>query len=64
MPVGYLSEIETHKKPGSIAAFKSLARALQTEIDMLVTELKARSAVRAGWHVTHPAPYFRRDSGT
>src|SRR5260221_60741 len=38
MPVGYLSEIETGKKPGSIAAFKSLARALQTEIDMLVTE--------------------------
>ena len=37
-PVGYLSEIETRKKPGSIAAFKSLARALQTELDMLVTE--------------------------
>lgn len=38
MPVGYLSEIETGKKPGSIAAFKSLARALRTEIDLLVTE--------------------------
>jgi len=38
MPVGYLSEIETGKKPGSIAAYKSLARALGTEIDMLVAE--------------------------
>jgi len=38
MPVGYLSEIETGKKPGSVAAYKSLARALGTEIDMLVTE--------------------------
>jgi helix-turn-helix protein len=38
IPVGYLSEIETGKKPGSIAAFKSLARALRTEIDMLVRE--------------------------
>ena len=36
MPVGYLSEIETGKKPGSIAAYRSLARALGTEIDMLV----------------------------
>ena len=36
MPVGYLSEIETGKKPGSIAAYKSLAQALGTEIDMLV----------------------------
>jgi hypothetical protein len=36
LPVGYLSEIETGKKPGSIAAYRSLARALRTEIDMLV----------------------------
>lgn len=36
MPVGYLSEIETGKKPGSIAAFKAIAKALGTEIDMLV----------------------------
>jgi hypothetical protein len=36
MPVGYLSEIETRKKPGSIAAYKALAGALGTEIDMLV----------------------------
>jgi hypothetical protein len=36
VPVGYLSEIETGKKPGSVAAYKSLARALGTEIDMLV----------------------------
>lgn len=38
MPVGYLSEIETGKKPGSVAAYKALARALATEIDMLVRE--------------------------
>jgi hypothetical protein len=38
MPVGYLSEIETGKKPGSIAAYRSLARALGTEIDMLVAD--------------------------
>jgi transcriptional regulator with XRE-family HTH domain len=37
MAVGYLSQIETGKKPGSIAAYKALARALGTEIDMLVT---------------------------
>ena len=37
-PVGYLSEIETGKKPGSVAAYKSLARALGTAIDMLITE--------------------------
>jgi hypothetical protein len=36
MPVGYLSEIETGKKPGSVAAYRSLARALGTGIDMLV----------------------------
>ena len=40
MPAGYLSEIETGKKPGSIAAFKAIARALETEIDMLVTEVR------------------------
>jgi hypothetical protein len=38
IPVGYLSEIETGKKPGSIAAYRSLARALGTEIDMLVVD--------------------------
>jgi transcriptional regulator with XRE-family HTH domain len=36
VPVGYLSEIETGKKPGSVAAYKSLARALGTESDVLV----------------------------
>jgi hypothetical protein len=36
VPVDYLSEIETGKKPGSVAAYKALARALATEIDMLV----------------------------
>jgi hypothetical protein len=39
MPVGYLSEIETGKKPGSIVAYQALARALGTEIDMLVSQL-------------------------
>lgn len=38
MPVGYLSEIETGKKPGSIAAYKAMARALGTEIDLLVAD--------------------------
>jgi hypothetical protein len=38
MPTGYLSEIETGKKPGSVAAYKSLARALGIGIDMLVPE--------------------------
>ncbi len=38
MPVGYLSEIETGKKPGSVAAYKSLARALGTEIDLLIAD--------------------------
>jgi mRNA interferase RelE/StbE len=38
MPVGYLSEIETGKKPGSIAAYRALARALETEIDLLVSD--------------------------
>jgi hypothetical protein len=38
MPTGYLSEIETGKKPGSVAAYKSLARALGTGIDMLIAE--------------------------
>jgi len=38
MPVGYLSEIETGKKPGSVAAYKALAKALGTEIDLLVAE--------------------------
>ena len=36
--VGYLSEIETGKKPGSVAAYKALAKALGTGIDMLVAE--------------------------
>jgi hypothetical protein len=38
MPTGYLSEIETGKKPGSVAAYRSLARALGTVIDMLITQ--------------------------
>ncbi len=37
-PVGYLSEIETGKKPGSIKAYKGLARALGTDLDTLVIE--------------------------
>jgi hypothetical protein len=38
LPTGYLSEIETGKKPGSVAAYKALARALGTPIDMLIAE--------------------------
>lgn len=37
LTVGYLSEIETGKKPGSIAAYRALAGALGTEIDLLVS---------------------------
>lgn len=36
VPIGYLSEIETRKKPGSVAAFKKLATALQLDLDDLV----------------------------
>jgi ribosome-binding protein aMBF1 (putative translation factor) len=35
MPVSYLSEIETGKKPGSIAAYRALADALDLAIDDL-----------------------------
>jgi DNA-binding XRE family transcriptional regulator len=38
LPTGYLSEIETGKKPGSVAAYKALARALGTPIDMLIAK--------------------------
>lgn len=33
---GYLSEIETGKKPGSVDAYKALAEALDTSVDWLV----------------------------
>lgn len=33
---GYLSEIESGRKPGSVAAFKALAEALRVDIDDLV----------------------------
>lgn len=35
IPVSYLSEIETGKKPGSIAAYRALAEALDLSIDDL-----------------------------
>ncbi|TAL01846.1 MAG: XRE family transcriptional regulator [Rhodospirillaceae bacterium] len=38
LPAPYISEIETGKKPGSVAAFKAMAKALGTDIDMLVAE--------------------------
>ena len=38
LPAGYLSAIETGKKPGSVVAFKAIAKALGTEIDLLVAE--------------------------
>jgi mRNA interferase RelE/StbE len=34
---GYLSEIESGKKPGSVAAFKALASALDVDVDDLLT---------------------------
>lgn len=34
--VGYLSEIEAGKKPGSVEAYKALAEALDTSVDWLV----------------------------
>jgi ribosome-binding protein aMBF1 (putative translation factor) len=33
---GYLSEIETRKKPGSVHAFAALARALDIDVDSLI----------------------------
>ena len=36
VPVGYLSEIENGKKPGSVAALKKLALALRLDLDDLV----------------------------
>ena len=38
LPAPYISEIETGKKPGSVAAYKALAKALGTEIGLLVSE--------------------------
>jgi DNA-binding XRE family transcriptional regulator len=38
VPGGYISEIENRKKPGSIAAYAKLAKALDTTIDALVDE--------------------------
>lgn len=35
---GYLSEIETGKKPGSIAAFRALAKALEAPVDLLIAD--------------------------
>ena len=36
LTVGYLSEIERGRKPGSTAAFRRIARAFNTTIDVLV----------------------------
>jgi hypothetical protein len=36
IPQGYLSEIETRRKPGSVDAYESLAKALGTGIDVLI----------------------------
>ena len=36
LPAGYLSEIETGKKPGSTRAFKALAAALGATVDDLL----------------------------
>jgi DNA-binding XRE family transcriptional regulator len=36
VPVGYLSEIETKKKPGSLATMRKLARALDLDLDDIV----------------------------
>jgi ribosome-binding protein aMBF1 (putative translation factor) len=36
MPVSYLSEIETRKKPGSVAAYAALAKALGVTVDDMV----------------------------
>lgn len=36
MQVGYLSEIETGKKPGSVRAYRALADALALSVDDLL----------------------------
>ncbi|MBP7339715.1 helix-turn-helix domain-containing protein [Niveispirillum sp.] len=38
---GYLSEIETGRKPGSVAALKALATALRVDMDDLVPDPRA-----------------------
>lgn len=38
VPVGYLSEIETGKKSGSIDAYKALAKALDADISVLIPD--------------------------
>ncbi len=39
----YLSEIETGKKPGSVAALQRIARTLSVDIDDLVPDIGAKS---------------------
>jgi transcriptional regulator with XRE-family HTH domain len=36
IPAGYLSEIESGKKPGSVAAYRALAKALTVPMEDLV----------------------------
>ena len=36
IPAGYLSEIESRKKPGSVAAYRALATALAVAMEVLV----------------------------
>ena len=38
IPQSYLSEIETRKKPGSVAAYVKLARALKVRVDDLIDD--------------------------
>jgi mRNA interferase RelE/StbE len=40
---GYLAEIETRRKPGSVAALASLARALEVQIEDLVMSRNLRA---------------------
>lgn len=42
MQVGYLSEIETGKKPGSVRAYRALAGALGLSVDDLLPNDRAR----------------------
>lgn len=37
LPAPYLSEIETRRKPGSVSAMRSLAKALEVGVDELIT---------------------------
>ena len=51
----YLSEIETGKKPGSVSALHKIARALNIDLDELVSERPERPGPRRGTRRRSPS---------